>query len=89
MNEVRRQLMHRVIGDAPPFAISPALYHLDRLTLCEPILVYLIQQRMTGNRFLNFIRDHGGYLAAFSELARRVQRNREREPFIAGKNFRR
>ena len=94
MTEHRRLLNLRVLGDKPiSKTIMFCLWHIDRLTACEPVLEWLIKNNLTGDRFIEFVKTEfwldgtPHILPMCKYLIQRALHDVEQKPIIGGKDY--
>lgn len=82
--------MLRLMDDFPHPNILVWLEHLDRLSQCDEILQWLIQHQFTGKKFLEFVMvgHKNSILEAAKHVIRRIRRDAEVRPIVAGKDYR-
>ena len=89
MDERRRELMLTVLNERPSSKLLQVhLYHLDRITRCDELLLWLIKARMTGQTLIDHIiagRVTPLELARF--ILKRVNRDLVEQPIIGGKDY--
>lgn len=85
----RRVLLREVMGDQAALPeVQVAAWHLDKLVRCDEVLSWFIKNRLTGKRFLEFLREHQGLvLEVASEVLRRLDREAKRRPIIHGRDY--
>lgn len=77
MTPRRRELMLKVVDDHP--AVPAWLYQLQlHVKETDKVLAWLIQERLTGQRFINWLKDvHGcSILTASSHILNEIRRSR-------------
>lgn len=87
MNEERRRLMLEVNQGHP--AGPPYLYHLDRFKRCDEILRWLIRNKITGERFIGWVRGEyeGSILRAGAAALQAIDRESGPRKIIGGKDY--
>ena len=86
MTPQRRDLMLRVVDGHQ--SVLPLVYHADRLTRCDEVLVWLIKNNITGFRFISFFQEKDfSILQTFSDVLRRINKEKQCSPIIAGKDY--
>lgn len=87
MTEERRTMMLLIAEHHP--AAPPYLYHLDRFRRCDEILRWLLKNKLTGMRFVQWVRnDHAGsILKAGADVLRRLDREAGPRAIIGGKDY--
>lgn len=86
MNEIRRQMMLKIADDE--MRVLPILYHADRLTRCDEVLMYLIKNNITGIKLLNYFQDqNNSILNLLSDILRRVNKESKKQKILAGKDY--
>lgn len=89
MTQRRRELIFKVLAEE--IANTKLLYFvyvLDRLTRCDDILGWLINNRITGRNFKAFIEEYKLTPLSLSRLIIRLMAKEEQErPIVYGKDF--
>jgi hypothetical protein len=89
MTPRRRALMMRVMDSKPE--ILPYLHFLDRFARCDDILRWLIENRLTGQSFLEWAKQSFdiSMMNMASFVLKRVEKDNSRDirPIIMGKDF--
>lgn len=67
---------------------APLLYQVANLTQADDVLRWLIQNRITGKRFLHWVKfEHGSLLKAMAHAVNTVNRETMMRPLFAGKDL--
>lgn len=88
LNERKRKLMLQVWDGHDP--VVPWLHTMDNLYRCEEILSWLINNKLVGIRFIQYLRhDHeNSLLKMCSHILKTVLGYNEPRPIVAGKDWR-
>lgn len=86
MNEIRRQMMLKIADGN--MSTLPILYHADRLRRCDEVLQYLLKNKLTGNQLLSYFQEqNSSILNLLSDILRRVDKERQKQKILAGKDY--
>ncbi len=89
MSWTRRVRLWEVMGDETrnPEMLQ-ALWHLNNLVRCDEVLEWLIREKKTGPRFIQFLKEQGSsVLWVASEILKRLEHEKVRRPIIAGRDY--
>lgn len=87
MTENRRQLLLQICDGHP--GLPPYLYHLTRFRRCDEILGWLVQNRITGKRFLEWVvgEHNRSILNAGAQVIARLEREKKSRPILADQDY--
>ena len=87
MTEQRRNLMLDAMDGHSELA--PLMWHLDRLTRCDQVLMWLIKNKITGQKLNEYwLKEHrGSILGMCKEIIRRICKDNELRPILVGRDY--
>lgn len=87
MTPHRRTLMHQVMDHQP--AILPTLHFLDRFVRCDEMLQWLVDNKITGKEFLNFVhfKFPESQLSMAKFILKRIKKSRDDGKVFQGRDM--
>jgi hypothetical protein len=69
--------------------VLPHLHRMENVVRLEEVLVWLVRQRITGSRFIGWLKEEqgGSLLKAISFILQKVNRDLVARPLIHGKDI--
>lgn len=86
MNLKTREMFLQIIdGDQ---RLLPIMYQAYRFVRCDEILTYLVGNKITGNKLLEYyITQNSSPLNLMSDILRRVDKNKQKQKVLAHKDY--
>ena len=86
MTPRRRELFFKVVDDDQ--RALPILHHANRLTRCDDILTWLVENNLTGRRFVDFfLLNEASILKTYQEVLKRINKDKIIQPIFAGRDY--
>lgn len=86
---LRKHLFWDMQGDAPLHEIDPILYQLNKLQKIDPILFWLVRNKLTGKKFLQFFdfEMRHSVFSLINYVLKKVEKEKKERPLLLNKDY--